>query len=189
MAQSASDEVNGIPVWEIALAIGSGTLSVLLIAYAIYLARCKRRPISATTDVETGSDASGSSASKPATKSTEKPKPATKSTEKPKPATTSAEKPKPAIKSAEKPKPATTSAKTPAPKSTPSVVRPVIAAQEETDSMIKGVTKRAVGAIGAVAKMTVGRRESAPGRVQRNAPAKPAKPVGSKSNVRVGRRI
>ena len=179
MAQSASDEVNGIPVWEIALAIGSGTLSVLLIAYAIYLARCKRRPISATTDVETGSDASGSSASKPATKSTEKPKPAT----------TSAEKPKPAIKSAEKPKPATTSAKTPAPKSTPSVVRPVIAAQEETDSMIKGVTKRAVGAIGAVAKMTVGRRESAPGRVQRNAPAKPAKPVGSKSNVRVGRRI
>ena len=30
-------EVNGIPTWEIALAVGSGTLALLLFAYAIYI--------------------------------------------------------------------------------------------------------------------------------------------------------
>ena len=181
MAQPASDEINGIPVWEIALAIGSGTLSVLLIAYAIYLARCKRRRISATTDVETGSDVGGSSASKPATTSAMTLKRAT----------TSAKTPasKPTTTSAERSKRTTTPARTPASKPTPSVVRPVIVAQEEADSMIKGATKRAVEAIGTVAKRTVGRRDSAPGRVERKEPAKLAKPVKSKSNVRVGGRI
>lgn len=80
-------EVNGIPTWEIALAVGSGTLALLLFAYAIYI--IVRRNQEASKDesenMEMGTSTKQDSVPKPAPKPPAAPKPAAVPAPKPAP--------------------------------------------------------------------------------------------------------